>query len=85
MTHIIAPTSSLRLADKEGEYNSQNKTLYIETFYKDFKEACHHLINNSSLWGNGKSPDTIWWEVYEIENGAPTGSTMDSKTEQSNS
>lgn len=85
MAHIIAPKSSLRLADKEGEYNPQTKTLHIETFYADFNAACQYLINNPALWGNGKSPETIWWEVYEIENSNPTGNTMDSKTEQSNS
>mgnify|MGYP004637204301 CR=1 FL=1 len=85
MAHMIAPTSSLRLADKEGEYNPQTKTLHIETFYADFNAACQYLISNPALWGNEKSPETIWWEVYEVEKGAPTGSTMDNKTEQSHS
>lgn len=84
MAHMMAPNNSLLVANNEGAYSAQDRTLYIKTFYQDFKEACQYLINNSALWGgNGKSPETIWWEVYEIENSNPTGNTMDSKTEQS--
>lgn len=70
MCHILLPTTTLNLSSGYGKC-SEN-ILYIENFYCDFKSACEELLNDStSLWGKGKSPNSICWTVSEINNTTP--------------
>lgn len=70
MCHVLLPKTTLKLSSGYGKC-SEN-ILYIETFYCDFKSACEELLNDStSLWGKGKSPNSICWTVSEINNTTP--------------
>lgn len=64
MCHVLLPKLGLKLARECSELSQNSDTLYIGSFYYDFRNACSELLaQNSTLWGNGKSPNQHCWEV----------------------
>jgi len=81
MCHVATPTCPLRLSNGSGVYNPKDNILYIEDFYNDFRAACEHLISDTKLWGKGKMPSDIWWQVYTSSDRGITGTTIHDTTQ----
>lgn len=64
MCHVLLPKFGLKLTMGPKSSLSDNNTLYIDTFYDDFRAACEELLTpGSTLWGNGKGPNQPCWEI----------------------
>lgn len=78
MCHILTPKPSIQLANGEGIYHTSDNIIYIDTFYREFKDACTYLLQHANLWGNCKKQNDVWWILTELPN--PSSSTTKNDT-----
>ena len=64
--HAMLPEDTIILSNGANKLEEENGhlTIYIDTFYDDFKKACDELIAGDKYW-NGKKKDSTFFVVDE--------------------